>query len=232
MSEFVDKVWAKEENFLGKFPYAPSGGLTKIDYNHLESLFNKVKKKTIKIADVGSWTGNSTILLASLAKQYKGMVYSIDWFKGNINTHLYDVARYVNIRNILEDNLKENDLTDYITIIEKSTEEAVKEFTDGTFSLIFLDADHRYEVIKKDIRLWYPKLKDKGILCGHDCELLITDWDDFFRQIEVNDCSHLHIGVIKAVSEELKSVKLMSESTMWYIEKYTEDCLRYNELRK
>jgi hypothetical protein len=34
--------------------------------------------------------------------------------------------------------------------------------------LLFLDADHNYEAVKRDIYAWLPKLKDHGCLCGHD----------------------------------------------------------------
>lgn len=34
--------------------------------------------------------------------------------------------------------------------------------------LVFLDGDHRYEAVKRDIELWTPHVRRGGILCGHD----------------------------------------------------------------
>ena len=35
-------------------------------------------------------------------------------------------------------------------------------------TFVFIDASHLYEQTKADIRLWYRKVKDEGILAGHD----------------------------------------------------------------
>ena len=39
---------------------------------------------------------------------------------------------------------------------------------DGTFDFIFIDADHAYEPVVKDIALWKDRVKPGGWLCGHD----------------------------------------------------------------
>lgn len=33
---------------------------------------------------------------------------------------------------------------------------------------VYIDGDHRYESVKKDIELYYPKIKKGGVLAGHD----------------------------------------------------------------
>lgn len=49
-----------------------------------------------------------------------------------------------------------------------TSEKASKKLTSQRFDLIFLDADHTYNNIKEDIKLWLPKVRRGGILCGHD----------------------------------------------------------------
>ena len=34
--------------------------------------------------------------------------------------------------------------------------------------LVFIDADHREEGVIRDIEAWRPKIREGGILCGHD----------------------------------------------------------------
>jgi precorrin-6B methylase 2 len=38
----------------------------------------------------------------------------------------------------------------------------------GLVDLVFIDGDHTYSQVQKDIRLWLPHIKPGGILCGHD----------------------------------------------------------------
>jgi predicted O-methyltransferase YrrM len=41
-------------------------------------------------------------------------------------------------------------------------------YANGTLDAVFIDADHAYESVSKDIDAWRPKLKAGGILAGHD----------------------------------------------------------------
>lgn len=52
-------------------------------------------------------------------------------------------------------------------IIVKSTSHDAAEFIDG-LDFVFLDGNHMYEHIKEDIDLWILKIKQGGLLAGHD----------------------------------------------------------------
>ena len=45
---------------------------------------------------------------------------------------------------------------------------ASEAFSDGSLDFVFIDADHSYEGVSRDIEAWYPKVKAEGLLCGHD----------------------------------------------------------------
>ncbi len=65
----------------------------------------------------------------------------------------------------------------------KMTSTSAAEFvTDASLDFVYVDADHSYEAVKEDIRLWLPKVHKGGYIGGHDF-------------------SYYHPGVPKAVLE-------------------------------
>lgn len=53
-------------------------------------------------------------------------------------------------------------------IVRNFSAQAVGEFQDKSFDWVFVDGNHSYEACLEDLRLWAPKVKDDGLLCGHD----------------------------------------------------------------
>jgi hypothetical protein len=41
-------------------------------------------------------------------------------------------------------------------------------FADSFFDFVYIDANHKLEYIKEDLKVWYPKCKSGGIFAGHD----------------------------------------------------------------
>lgn len=66
-----------------------------------------------------------------------------------------------------------------------------KEFPDGYFDLIYIDADHTFEGCYRDIIDWYPKVKKGGFLLGDDYRRHKTRTGVRFGVIEaVNKFTH------------------------------------------
>lgn len=53
-------------------------------------------------------------------------------------------------------------------ILRHYSENIVGNFKDESFDFIYIDAQHDYDSVKKDISNWYPKLISGGCLAGHD----------------------------------------------------------------
>lgn len=99
---------------------------------------------------------------------------------------------------------KEHDLNGYYLTLEKTildkgwedraflarttTTAAAENIADGTFDFVFIDADHTYEGVSADIDAWYPKIRNGGMLLGHD-----FNFEDF-------------PGVVRAVYERFVTV--------------------------
>jgi predicted O-methyltransferase YrrM len=63
-----------------------------------------------------------------------------------------------------------------IQLIRGESEKILSCFEDNYFDIIFIDGDHKYESIEKDILNSYPKVKNNGIMFGHDtCFSSITE---------------------------------------------------------
>lgn len=207
----LDALWSTENSFFNQFNNVslPLGGLTHNDFEELFNLVAKNKCNTnhningIKIAEVGAWTGLATCLLSLIAEANKGKVYSIDWFKGSTATNLENAGWVFNIRGIFDKNLAQFEQTKTVEVIQKTSEESVKDFGDGSLDVVFLDADHRYQQVKRDIELWLPKLKQGGLLCGHDCEVPFRNGvSEFMMVTQRKDIMEaIHPGVCKAVGE-------------------------------
>ena len=61
--------------------------------------------------------------------------------------------------------------TKNFNIIKKhktTSKEFVKEIADGSLDFVYIDGDHSYDSCKEDINMWLPKIKQGGIIAGHD----------------------------------------------------------------
>jgi hypothetical protein len=72
-----------------------------------------------------------------------------------------------------------------LSIIRKNSEEALKAFQDDSLDWIYLDGDHTYEAVKKDLELSWDKVKIGGLITGDNYHYA-GDWDDGVR-VAVNE---------------------------------------------
>jgi predicted O-methyltransferase YrrM len=119
--------------------------------------------------ELGVWKGESISYLASKVKfkNPSANIYAIDIFE-DWDKNPRVAATVPNIRNIFNNTLRKSKVQDIITTIKSKSWEAAAAFEDGTVDFVFIDADHSYESVCKDIDSWLPKIKVGGIISGHD----------------------------------------------------------------
>jgi len=61
-------------------------------------------------------------------------------------------------------------LHEYYKVKVGQSWEMANDFKDESIDFVFIDCDHVYESVKKDILAWWPKVKKGGIIAGHDFE--------------------------------------------------------------
>lgn len=140
-----------------------------------ESLYQEMATKYNNgvLVEVGSWLGKSVSFLATVSEFNKNnnKIYAIDTWSGLDSEYMEQIkTKYAkaSIYEIFEDNIVNCGFKNIIKPIISCSWEAANNFEDESCDFIFIDADHTYESVKKDILAWYPKLKPNGTLAGHD----------------------------------------------------------------
>lgn len=55
-----------------------------------------------------------------------------------------------------------------VHIMRVTSDNAVSEFPDNFFDFVYIDGDHSYDQVRKDLRNYYTKVKPGGFFCGDD----------------------------------------------------------------
>ena len=55
-----------------------------------------------------------------------------------------------------------------VEIMKMDSLSASQKFSDNYFDFVYLDANHDYDFILSDLKAWFPKVKNQGILFGDD----------------------------------------------------------------
>ena len=87
-----------------------------------------------------------------------------------------------------------------VTVLEGPSAEMCNFVSDASVDLVFIDANHSYENCKEDILSWLPKVREGGILSGHDCQ------HPRFPGVQkaVGAVVHVHCPLIWLHSEQLE----------------------------
>ena len=145
--------------------------------------------------EVGTYLGRSTVYLASRIRQSgkKIRVYAVDLWDGWVYQECRADAALPEAADVFGHfirNVRRAGVEDVICPLRMSSEQAAELFEDGTFDFVFLDADHGYEGVRRDLQSWFPKVKRRGVLGGHD--YLNADFpgvrraaDEFFMEQEL-----------------------------------------------
>ena len=113
-----------------------------------------------KVLECGVANGDSALFLAQKLHDYgkNFKLYMVDSM---------DYGKYIQICTIYE-NIIKSGLGANIEVVPFESLEAAEKFNDGYFDFVYIDSSHEYHSTKKEISAWYKKVKDEGILAGHD----------------------------------------------------------------
>jgi hypothetical protein len=139
--------------------------------NQLPCLFESVKKYN-KGVEVGTFQGEYS---KQILKSWTGKLYIVDvWRELDVKDYndSSNQKEYLNIINECCQNIK--GFEDRCFMIRSDSENSSELFNDESLDFVYIDANHKYEYVKQDISLWFPKVRKGGIIAGHD--YLKLDW--------------------------------------------------------
>lgn len=153
---------------------------------HTNSLIELInQERPAKVAEIGVWKSSTCRAILKKCSNIIQEYWAVDQWKllppkgfgrmGNRTNEQWDqMHAYACSLCIYFPQLK---------IVRATSVSAASIFKPGYFDLVYIDADHRYEEVLKDIKAWLPLVKKGGIIAGHDYG------------------SDRHTGVKKAVDE-------------------------------
>lgn len=115
-----------------------------------------------EIVEIGSFKGKSTIALGLGSKwisEKKRTIYAIDPFISN--------GYYRDYFNEFQKNILNYRLANYVTPIKKFSHEAIQDCPEN-ISALFVDGDHSYSGVKRDVELYAPRVVPGGFIAFHD----------------------------------------------------------------
>ena len=164
-------------------------------YSSMVSKFNT----GAHFVEVGTWKGMSACYMAvEIINSGKDIKFDcVDTWEfvetsKEIGEHEFD-----NLFEIFKSNIEP--VKNNIGIIKSLSWDGAKNYEDGSLDFVFIDAAHDYESVTKDLNAWYSKIKNGGIISGHD-----------YRQ---------SMGVYSAVNDFFKGHSIRQIGVCWIFEK-------------
>lgn len=143
------------------------------DYEDLYKEFALRLANNSVFVELGVWQGRSICFLGEQVRSLGKIpnIFAVDTFEGSENEafHKQVVGELGgSLLSVFEQNLSDLKLSDLINILPYESIFAAHTFEDESIDIAFVDANHAYEFVLRDLDFWYPKVKKGGIFSGHD----------------------------------------------------------------
>lgn len=114
--------------------------------------------------EIGCYAGESTQALVNSGAFKK--FYCIDpWEMGYDPADIAGDEHIFEAEQVFDSRFKDNPA---VIKIKKKSHDAVGMFEDESIDFIYIDGNHQYQAVKQDLEDYVPKIKQGGIIAGHD----------------------------------------------------------------
>ena len=126
--------------------------------------------------EIGSYKGKSSSFMAvEIANSKKNIKFDcVDTWEGSPEHQAGGNLEDADVINdLIFDVFKKNmePVKDYYTAKRMPSLQASASYPDNSLDFVFIDADHSYQSVREDIIAWWPKVKNGGIISGHDYQM-------------------------------------------------------------
>ena len=138
-----------------------------VNQNQLNHLFKRFKPKTV--IELGSFLGLSTDFIAKRLPP-GGKLYAVDHWLGSVEHQgRQDVAHLLpTLYDQFLSNMIYTKNTETVVPVKMTTVEASSFLEEIEADIIYVDAAHDEASVYTDLTLYYPLLKEGGVMCGDD----------------------------------------------------------------
>ena len=120
---------------------------------------------TGKGVEIGSFKGE---FAKQILNTWEGILYMVDPWR-ELTEGYNDTSNHINHPTAYLETMENlTGMEDRGIMIRALSEQAVELFEDESLDFVYIDGNHSYEYVKQDIELWYPKVKQGGLVSGHD----------------------------------------------------------------
>lgn len=120
--------------------------------------------------EIGSLKGE---FAKTILSQWNGKLYMIDvWDQISNYDDKNNNHHTLNVYGECIENTQS--FSDRSFMLRMTSNEASKLFNDESLDFVYIDANHSYDGVMYDLELWYPKVKNGGLISGHD--FLLMNW--------------------------------------------------------
>jgi len=210
------KLTSKSGNVMGKKHFHKNDVVFGWFKDVQKQWYNK-KVKSIHdgvIVEIGVFGGVSILSIVDMCIKNNNVIYGIDpW---NKLTSFNGEKKDDDETKLLQDRLEEvykhlkNIITKYgyeenIKLIKGFSYDkwVLDQFSDESIDLLFIDGEHTYDSVARDLELWHPKVKPNGAIAGHDWK-----WNGI--QLAVKDYCEKRNYKVKAKNDIWKIIRNIS----------------------
>jgi O-antigen biosynthesis protein len=104
-------------------------------------------------------------------------------------------------------------------LVQKTFDEAVEDFADGSIDILHIDGYHTYKAVKHDFETWLPKVSERGVILFHDIAERQRDfgvwklWDQVKARYPHFEFLHCHgLGLVAAGGEPPEELRWLFDA--------------------